>query len=353
MVRFIFLSIILFLSIAGSEASASTAQYLGPITTKNSNASARALYKQQCSDVGGIVNGYCMCEERKDLLVMASAVIAVTKDLSKLSQEAFTIINPFTKSCTGKPVDATTALKRLYKIHEATLASAKNETVKEELFLLDELGLFEPDLFAKYMSNANFKATMKAQIKKMKLAQQSLVNKGVSGAVRTITQDKAKLIALGALDEFTGHSIAQGHLITTQVRNLIQNTFHQTTAQTLSGKIKQMGTKFATTTAKSLGKGFVAGLIITAGLESVSYLTGYDLTAFDPFQVFAATPAGDGTISGNITKNVSLALHPEFSTSLEAGFYTNPDVFSRKLVIMAMIAEVRAKDKSMFSFLEE
>lgn len=285
--------------------------------------------------------------------MLASNVISAAKDISKLNQKAFSIINPFTTTCDGSTIDSKAALQRLYQIHQTTLNAAKNELVQEELFVLDELGLFDPEAFSKYMSNAKFKQATQAKIQKMKTLQKDLVTKGVKGTVRTMAQEKSKMLAIAAIDDFTGFNIAQTRLLATQVNTFLKDNFEKTSSQSVAGTIKKMGTDFLKTSAKSLGKGFVVGVIFTVGLESVSYLTGYDLTAFDPFQVFYATPMGDGTISGNITSKISLVLYPDYSQSLEAGFYTNADIFSGKLVLMAMIAESRAKDKSMFSFLDE
>lgn len=322
-----------------------------PVHTKTS--SARALYKQQCDDVGGSVNGFCMCAGKEDLITLAATVVNVAKDISKAKQSSFLMINPFTQSCNDKAVDLNLSFQRLQQIHKITLTTVQNTELQEKIFLMDELDLFDPDAFSNYMTNGKFKKNLLKKIKKIRTKQQEIMKSGIAGSARTMAQEKAKFVAIGAIEEFTDINIKSTLNMTNQIKTFITASLQQSATGSLTGSLKEMGAKFLKTTAKSLGKGFVAGVIMTAGLETISYVTGLDVTVFDPFQVFLPTPAGDGTISGNLNKNVSLTLYPEFQNSLDMGFYTNPEYFSGKLVMMAMVTESLAQDQSMFSFLSE
>ncbi len=348
MVRLTFLILLFtFTSTAGALASSNEVSQR-PVAT-----SARALYKQQCEDVGGSVNGFCMCQDQQDLIALAATVVSIAKDISKVKQDAFQIINPFTQSCNNKTIDLKTSLQRLEKIHKTTIAAVKSTELHEKIILMDELDLFHPDAFSQFMTNGKFQKNFLNKIKKVRSTQQNIVKSGIAGTARNMAQEKAKLLAVAGIEEFTVINIKNTLNISNQVKTFITATMQANTSQSLTGSLKEIGTDFLKKGAKSLGKGFVAGLIMTAGLETISYVTGIDVTGFDPFQVFLPTPAGDGTISGNLNTKVSLTLYPEFQNSLDMGFYTNPDHFSAKLVLMAMVTESLSQEKSMFSFIGE
>jgi hypothetical protein len=315
--------------------------------------SVKEIYQNQCALAGGAVNGFCMCEKKQDLLVLASTVVSAAQDLKNVKQKAFNIINPFVESCNNTKMDLAISMQKLNELHRITLTYTAQTDLQEEMFVLDELDLFHPDSFSRYMSNAHFKQNTKLKINKMKTTQQNLLNKGVTGTLRSMAQEKSKMLAIAGIQEFTEINITQARLINAQVQQVVANFVEKSSSKSMALALKEMGTEFITKSAKAAGKGFVAGLIMTAGLEAVSYSTGIDLSAYDPFaEIFGATPAGDGTISGALNQKVSMTLYPEFKDSLDMGFYTNPELFSAKLVMMGLMAESRAQGKTVFGFLD-
>lgn len=310
------------------------------------------LYQKQCDVAGGNVNGFCMCEEKKDLVELTATVISVVRDIKKLDPKMFKIINPFVTSCNDRPIDLDASFQRLREIYKILLQYAANEKVQEELFVMDELNLFNPNAFSQYMTNGEFKKKVLEDLNKLKTTQATLLQKGVFGTVKERAQAQARMVAVTGLEEFTGINIDKANLVTKNVSQLVSQFTLKTSQKSIVLAIKEMGTDFVTGSLKSLGKGFVAGVIMTASLEALSYTTGYDLTAYDPFNViFGVTQMGDGTISESLNSHITNTLYPEYQNSLDIGFYTNPENFSSKMIHMALVAESRSKGQSVFGFL--
>ncbi len=329
--------------------------YAGAAHSRNSSKDGvRNLYQQQCVEAGGNVNGFCMCEDKKDILELTVSTISVVRDIKKLDKKMFKIINPFVESCTEQPIDLNSSFQRLTQMHQVLLTYAANEKIKQELFVMDELDLFNPNAFSQYMTNGQFKNKVLKKIQTIKKTQATILEKGIFATAKDRAQAQVRMVAMAGFEEFTGINISKANLVTQNVSNLISQFTAKTTQKTVAMALKEMSTDLVAGSLKSLGKGFVAGVIMTASLEALTYATGFDFTAYDPFnEIFGVTQMGDGTISGNLNNHISYTLHPEFQTSLDAGFSTDPENFSSKMIHMALIAESRAKGQSVFGFLDE
>lgn len=318
------------------------------------NQKVRDIYKAQCSAVGGEVNGFCMCSEKLGALAVAAEVVNIAVTTKKLDKESFGIINPFIQSCGDHEVDLKKSSERLEQMLTISQEYAKNEVLLEEMRALDEAGLLDPATFSQYLSNTKFRDTVKAKLTDMKAKQDLLIKAGAGKTLLAIGKDKSKAHAIAMLQELTSIDIAQAKMLSQSVRDAVIHSVEKSSEKTIKATVLALGESAVKKGAKALGRGFIAAVISTAAFEGLSYITGVDLTGFDPFEIaFGVTAVADGTISGAITREPSLLYYPEYKGSFDLGLYSGyADSFTGKVALMSMIAEARSNNDSYVHFLD-
>lgn len=322
--------------------------------SNSGNRAVREIYKDQCAEAGGVVNGFCMCTEKLGLLAMSAEIVQVAVTTKKVDKDSLGVINPFVKNCAGKPVDYDNSLKRLTQMHAISSKYVKDEKILEEIRALDEAGLLSPDKFSQYLSNSKFRDQIKAKIATMKTRHSALMQAGAGKTLLMIGKERTKAHAIGVLQELTTIDIEQAKVLSKSVRESVTQSVEKAGTKSIGATLLGLGESAVKKGAKALGKGFVAAVITSTALEAISWTIGFDVTGFDPFEIaFGVTPVADGTISGAITNNVSTIYLADYSRSLHLGYLPDyVDTFTGKVALMAMIAEARSNGDSYVHFLD-
>lgn len=318
------------------------------------NRAVRNIYKAQCKAVGGEVNGFCMCSEKVEILALAVEAVEVAVTTQKLDKSSLGIINPFTQSCPNSELDLKASYARLKQMVDVSSKYTKNAQLLEEIHALEEAGLLEPGAFSQYLSRGKFRDQIKAKVTTMKTKQDMLLKSMTGKGLIEIGKERTKMKALAYFQELTEIDIAQAKMLTTSVRQAVTDCVENSSKKSLGSTLYTMGKGAVKKGAKNLGKAFIAGVISAAAFETASYLIGYDITRFDPFEIaFGVTQMGDATISGHITRTPSALYQQEYKSSFELGLYKDyVDAFSGKVALMSMIAEARSNGDSYVHFLD-
>lgn len=319
------------------------------------NTAVRELYKAQCEAVGGSVNGFCMCTEKLNVLALAATTVEIAVTTRKMDKSAVGIINPFTTACEGKTLDKVSAYERLSQMHKISFNYlSQNQELREEIVTLDEAGLLDPDTFSSYLTKGSFREKIKAKLKAMKVKQDKMLKLTSGQGILALGKEQTKASAIKIVQQYTDIDIAQAKSLSIAVKNAVTECVEKAGEKSIKSTLVGMGTGAVTKGAKALGKGFVAAVISAAAFETLSYLTGYDLTKFDPFEIaFGVTAVADGTISGHITEKVSEIYNPTYASSFELGLLNNyAATFTGRVALVSMIAEARANGDSYVHFLD-
>lgn len=328
---------------------------VSPAAAQSSHQAVRDIYKAQCSAVGGSVNGFCMCTEQLNLLSLAGTAVEIAVTTKKLDKSISGIINPFVQSCSEKPIDQKAAQERLVKMHQISLSYVQNnEHLFEEIVTLDEAGLLDPNSFSMYLSNGKFRDKIKAKLATFRKRQDLLLKTGAARTLLTVSKEKTKASAIKLVQELTDIDIAQAKSLSTAVKNAVIQCVNNAGEKSIRSTLVGMGTTALKKSAKALGKGLIAAVISSAAFETVSYMTGYDITKYDPFEVaFGVSAVADGTISGHITQNISEIYNPTYAAAFEMGLAKKyAATFSSRVALVAMIAEARSNGDSYVHFLD-
>lgn len=320
-----------------------------------SHRSVREIYRAQCEDVGGSVNGFCMCTEQINLLSLAGDAVEIAVTTRKLDKSVIGIINPFSQSCTDKALDRKIANERLKQMHEISYGYLQNnEQLHEEIVTLDEAGLLDPNAFSMYLSKGKFRDRIRAKISELRKRHDLLMQSGAGHTVLAISRQKTRASAIKFVQEMTNIDIAQAKALSSAVKQAVVQCVENAGQKSISATLVGMGSNALKKSARAMGKGFIAAVITSAAFETASHILGFDVTKYDPFEIaFGVTAMGDGTVSGYITNNVSSIYDPTYAGSFELGLLNNySSTFSARVALVAMIAEARANGDSYVHFLD-
>ncbi len=319
------------------------------------NHSVRDLYKAQCEDVGGSVNGFCMCTEKLNVLALATTAVEIAVTTKKIDKNVFGIINPFMQSCDGKTIDKAVSFERLSHMHKISYSYlASNKELEEEIIALDEAGLLDPNTFSSYLTKGSFRDKVKAKINSMKAKQDKMLKLTSGQGLLAIGRQEVKANAIKMVQNLTDIDIAQAKQLSTAVKKAVTDCVENAGEKTIKSTLVGMGTKAVKSGARALGKGFIAAVISSAAFEGISYMIGYDITKFDPFEIaFGVSVVADATISGHITEKVSAIYTEQYASSFELGLMDKyASTFSGRVALTSMIVEARSNGDSYVHFLD-